>query len=75
MKRKEYREVLKGLALISQIGISVVVPILLGFFFGKWLDGKVGSNYIFSMIFIIIGAGAGFLNIFKFGTSPRNKKK
>lgn len=67
--------VLKNLALISQIGISVITPILLGVYIGQFIDKKLGTNGVFSIILIIIGAGAGFLNIFKLAGSKDNKGK
>lgn len=67
--------VLKNLALISQIGISVITPIILGVYIGQFIDKKLGTNGVFSIILILIGAGAGFLNIFKLAGSKDNKGK
>ena len=69
------RYALKNLALISQIGISVITPILLGVYIGQFIDRKIGTNGVFSIILIIIGAGAGFLNIFKLAGTKDNKGK
>lgn len=67
--------VLKNLALISQIGISVITPIILGVYIGQFIDKKLGTNGVFSIVLILIGAGAGFLNIFKLAGSKDNKGK
>lgn len=76
MKRKKnYKDTLQNLGLISQIGISVITPILLGVFFGQFVDKKLGLNGIFSITFIILGAGAGFLNIFKLTGGLKNRRK
>ena len=75
MKKKDYNGALKNLALVSQIGISVVTPILLGVFLGQFIDKKLGTNGVFAIIFIIVGAGAGFLNIFKSAGGKGNKRK
>lgn len=75
MGEKNYKDMLQNLALVSQIGISVVTPILLGVFAGQFVDRKLNTNYVFSIIFIVLGAAAGFLNILKFGTRPKNKGK
>lgn len=75
MKKKDYNGALKNLALVSQIGISVVTPILLGVFLGQFIDKKLGTNGVFAIIFIIVGAGAGFLNIFKLAGGKGNKRK
>lgn len=75
MKKKDYKDVLKNLSLISQIGISVITPILLGAYAGNFLDKKIGTNGVFSIILILLGAGAGFLNIFKLASIKKDKRK
>lgn len=75
MKKKKNKETLQNLALVSQIGISVITPILLGVFFGQFVDKKLGTSGVFSIIFIILGAGAGFLNIFKLASGKGKKRK
>lgn len=75
MKNKNYKDIFQNLTLITQVGLSVITPILLGVFLGQFIDNKVGTNGIFSIIFIIFGVGAGFLNIFKLAGSKGNKRK
>lgn len=72
---KDYKDALKNLALISQIGFSVITPILLGVFIGQFLDKKLGTKGIFAIIFIILGAGGGFVNLFKITGATKNKRK
>jgi ATP synthase protein I len=73
MNKKDNKDVLKNLALISQIGISIITPILLGVYLGNFIDKRLGTNGVFAIILIIIGAAAGFLNIFKL--TGNNKRK
>lgn len=73
MNKKDNREVLKNLTLISQIGISIITPILLGVWLGNFIDRKLGTNGVFAIILIIVGAAAGFLNIFKLTGSNKRK--
>lgn len=75
MRNKNYKDTLQGLALISQIGFSVITPILIGVYLGQFIDKKLGVDGIFSIIFIILGVGAGFLNIFKLAKIKGNKKE
>lgn len=56
---------LENLALISQIGISMIVSIGIGLYIGKWLDDRLGTGPIFLFIFIITGVISGFLSLFK----------
>ncbi|MEW8972577.1 MAG: AtpZ/AtpI family protein [Tissierellaceae bacterium] len=74
-KDRDYGDILKNISLISQLGISIITPILLGVFIGQLIDKWVGTQGIFVIVFIILGAGAGFLNIFKLTGTKGNKRK
>lgn len=74
-KKRDYKDTLKNLTLISQIGLSVVTPILMGVFLGQLLDKWFGTRSIFVIIFIVLGAGAGVLNLFKLTGTWKNKRK
>ena len=53
------------LVLFSEIGISLLVTTLLGVFAGRWVDGQLGTNPVFTMIGFFIGAGAGTIFIIR----------
>lgn len=55
---------LKHLALVSQIGLLMAIPIFLCIFAGQWLDEKIGTNGVFLIIFMILGVLAAFRNLF-----------
>ncbi|PKM53484.1 MAG: F0F1 ATP synthase subunit [Firmicutes bacterium HGW-Firmicutes-3] len=55
---------LKNLALVSQIGLLMAIPIFLCIFIGHWIDGKLGTNGLFLVIFLILGVLAAFRNLF-----------
>lgn len=71
----DYKSALKNLAFISQLGLSMITPILLGVFIGQWLDKWFGTKVFFVIVFIILGAGAGVLNLFKLTGTWKNKRK
>ena len=75
MKNDRKKNPLANLALITQVGLSIITPILLGVYLGMFIDKKIGTNGVFAISFIIIGAAAGFLNIFKLAGGYRNKRK
>lgn len=75
MKKDDNYKILKNLALISQIGISMSAPIFLGAFIGQVLDRWLGTKGVFMIVFIILGTGAGFMNLFKITGIMRNKRK
>ena len=53
---------MKNFVLISQLGISIVVPILLCTYFGVWLEKK--CTFPFTVIFIVLGILAGGRNAY-----------
>lgn len=55
---KYKKSVYRNSALISQLGISVIVPIGLCIFIGVLIDKKFNSNFIIPLIFLGIAAGA-----------------
>lgn len=61
MKHNSY---LRVLSLVSQLGISMAVPILLCVLLGAYLDNKTGREPLFTIIFILLGVGAAFRNLF-----------
>lgn len=67
-------KIFQNLALVSQIGIMMIVPIVIGLFIGKFLDEKLGTGYIFLFIFLVIGVGAAFVNLYKIGMRDQKKK-
>lgn len=63
-KNKKYKKsVYQSLALITQFGINMLVPIFLCSFAGMFLDNQFGTAYWFVLLFFV-GALAGFRNIF-----------
>jgi len=64
MKRKT-QGTMKNLALISQVGIMMVVPILGCVWIGQFLDKKLGTGSLFLIIGIILGVGAAFRNLYQ----------
>lgn len=73
MKKNNKLNTFKNLALISQLGISAVTPMILGVLLGMYIDEKFGTKGVFSIILLILGAGAGMLNMFKMAM-PKEKK-
>lgn len=57
------KSVFQSLALVTQFGITMIVPIFLCSFLGWFLDEKLGTSYLFVLLFFI-GALAGFRNIY-----------
>ncbi len=74
-KRKKLdKSVYQSLALISQFGINMLVPIGLMLCLGIWLDGKLGTSWIAILCFFI-GAAAGFQNIYRMAKNIISSEK
>lgn len=58
------RDLLRSLAMVSSMGISVVLAIAIGVWFGMKLDSWFGTRPWFFYIFLFIGIAAGFKNIY-----------
>ena len=61
--RKYKSSVYQTFALVTQFGISMLVPIFLCAFLGKFLDDTFGTTFWFIVLFFA-GALAGFRNIY-----------
>ena len=72
------RSVFQSLALVTQFGIHMIVPIFLCTFLGICIDEKAGTSF-WVIILFFMGALAGFTNIYKLAKkingTKRNDKK
>lgn len=66
--------IFKGLALISHIGIQMILPIIAAVFLGHLLDQRMNTGNIFLIIFILCGVMIGFLNVYKLVMKDIKKK-
>ena len=58
------RDLFRSLAMVSSMGISVVLAIAIGVWFGLTLDRWLGTKPWFFYIFMFIGIAAGFKNVY-----------
>ncbi len=58
------RDLLQSLATVSSMGISVVLAIAIGVWFGLTLDRWFGTKPWFFYIFMFIGIAAGYKNVY-----------
>jgi F0F1-type ATP synthase assembly protein I len=49
----------------GSVGFELVVSMAVGYFFGKWLDGKFQTGNWMTGIFSVVGVYAGFRSLFK----------
>ncbi len=51
-------------ALVSQLGFSMITPILICTLIGVFLDDVTGMEPLWVIIWILLGVGAAFRNLF-----------
>lgn len=71
---KADKKVLKGIVMISQIGISMLVPIVLCIYLGRRLDDRFLTEY-FTIILSILGIAAAYRNVYRLTKSFYIKDK
>ncbi|MBR1742729.1 MAG: AtpZ/AtpI family protein [Lachnospiraceae bacterium] len=57
------KKVLRSFVMITQIGISMMVPVFLCGVLGRWLSRLTEKDWVF-LVLIFIGVGAAFRNFF-----------
>lgn len=72
---KNLSKILTNLALVSQIGISIVVMIGGGVLLGNFLDKILGTNLVFLVVFTVLGVASAFYYIYKMGVQGLNGRK
>jgi ATP synthase protein I len=66
---KQKRENADAVYQAISLGFLFPVAIALGFFLGRWLDGKFHTAPWLTIVFTAFGIGAAFLNLFRTGRS------
>jgi len=59
-KQSEHRNALAAISLVTEIGITMVVNVLVGFFIGMYLDRWLNTTFLFLLIGVILGMMSGF---------------
>lgn len=73
MKKKF--EIYKNLALISQIGITMVVHIVLGMIIGGFADSIFKTRPFIMLVCVFVFMFAGFISIYKLSVSNSSYQK
>ena len=73
MARKSH--MLENLALMSLIGIAMLLPIIAAVYLGRWLDKIFNSQPIFLFVLIILGVIVSFINLFKVAGMGKDSRK
>lgn len=61
----QYDDTWRPLMGLFAVGTVLVVCILLGYFLGRWLDARLGTEPWMMVVGVLAGAAAGFLQLFR----------
>lgn len=61
--KKSDRFVVQALAMVTQVGITMLTPIFLCVYLGLKLDDWFGTSYLF-ILFVLLGVLAAFRNVY-----------
>ena len=68
------KEVMQNLAMVTQLGISMLAPIILCVFAGHWLDERFGFHSV--IVLLLFGIAAGVRNCYlKTAYSEKRRKE
>ena len=74
-KRKQMRDALRHLTYLSQLGLSLVIPLLMCIFLCYWLTTRFGFGGWIYIPGFILGLGSSCMTAWKFYTSVNSKAK
>jgi hypothetical protein len=60
----EGRQQLKLAARVSAVGIEFALSVVVGYFGGRWIDGKLGTIWL-SWVGLALGIFAGFRSLYR----------
>lgn len=55
------------------LGIQFVAAILVFLFAGQWVDKKLGTDGLFTIVGVFVGAGAAFYNMYRKVTAAQRR--
>ena len=75
MKREDFNNILKNMALLSQLGLSIVMPMLICIALCWYLNAQKGVGMWIYFVGFFFGIGASFMTAYKFYLSEIQKEK
>ena len=54
-----------GAGAAAGMGLQFAISVILFLLAGQWLDRKLGTEPLFLMVFVFVGAGASFYSIYR----------
>lgn len=64
LSKKKNTGDLKAYSIVSSFGLQMIITIGIGMFAGYYLDKYLNTTPLFIIIFVFLGVGAGFRNLY-----------
>jgi ATP synthase protein I len=61
--------ILRSLALVTQLGLMAVSPVLIGLFLGLWLDGRLQTSPWVTLFLAVLGILVGLVGVYRLSSS------
>lgn len=65
MNNKDWRQIMRGLSLLTEVGLIIVISAGIGFGFGYLIDSFLNFNLFFKLLGLFVGLAAGFYSVYK----------
>lgn len=65
MDNKDWRQIMRGLSLLTEVGLMIVSAAGIGFGLGYLIDSFLGFELLFKLTGLIAGLAAGFYSVYK----------
>lgn len=65
MDRKDWHQIMRGISLITEVGLLIVSAAGIGFAFGYLIDNFFNFDLLFKLVGLIIGLVSGFYSVYK----------
>jgi len=59
------KEIMRGLSLMTHIGLTMAICIIAGLFIGRFLDGLLHTSPLFLILFIAFGSAAAIYQLYR----------
>jgi ATP synthase protein I len=63
--RNDQGKWIRAMGQASSVGLVLVISIAIGYFFGSWLDSKLGTGPWLMLAFTLMGVAAGFIEVIR----------
>jgi len=61
----DWKSAIKTVGRVSQIGFTFAFSVLISVGIGYWLDNYVGTEYLFKLVFLVLGLLSGGWSVYK----------